>query len=117
MEKWTAPRFRTVADRYLRAALKGGSKPNVTELAANAGMSAADFSNLFFRVVRLRPSEYLKRGQIERSKRLLLKTDARMNQIAYKCGFGTRRSFFRAFKRATGVTPARWRRSALFVAR
>ena len=72
-------------------------------------MSAADFGKLFTHLVGEHPSTYLRRKQIDCAKRLLTQTDLTMNVIAYKCGFGTRTTFFRAFKRETGMTPREYR--------
>ena len=109
MKEWSARRLRAVADAYLRRILDSDDVPHVNELAVSLDMSSPDFSNLFFERVRVHPSEYLKRQQIDCAKGLLAETGLPINQIAYKCGFRTRRSFFRAFKRMAGTTPARYR--------
>ncbi len=75
-------------------------------------MSRTAFSKLFTSVVGETPSSYLRRGQIESAKRLLAETDLSMNRIAYKCGFGTRTTFFRTLKRLVGMTPLAYRRAA-----
>ena len=103
------PELRRLADDYLAKCLDHGSAPHVNELAAKAGMSAGDFSNLFLDLVGERPSVYLKRGQIECAKQLLLTTHLELNEIAYRCGFRRRRTFFRLFKRLVGTTPAAYR--------
>jgi len=101
--------FGDLADGYLADCLEREDVTHVNELAALVRMTAGDFSNLFLEVVGERPSEYLKRGRVERAKYLLATTDLPMNTIAYKCGFGTRRTFFRTFKRVVGITPRSYR--------
>src|ERR1700738_4267015 len=90
--------LRRIADNYLSFCLRQETPPHVNELAASLRMSTSDFSALFFEVLGERPSGYLKRNQIKRAKRLLRETNLTMNAIAYKSGFGTRTTFFRAFK-------------------
>lgn len=109
MAVWTALRLKTVADECVTDALHRESPPHVNELAAKLAFSRGDFSRLFRQLVGEHPSAYLRRGQITCAKRLLTQTEAPMNVIAYQCGFGTRTTFFRWFKRETGVTPGEYR--------
>ena len=53
---------------------------------------------------------YLKHARIERAKRLLTQGELPMAAIAATAGFGTRATFFAAFKHATGITPVQFRR-------
>ena len=110
MAELTAGDLKQIANRYLDKCLERESTPQVKELAAMLGISRSDFSKLFVRVVGEQPSSYLRRAEIECAKRLLVETDLPMNKIAYRCGFGTRTTFFRAFKRLLGMTPLAYRR-------
>ena len=110
MDVWTAPKLKSIADDYVRYSFEHESPPQVKEVAKLLHMSAADFSKLFTQLVGERPSTYLRRGQIACAKQLLADTDLSMNVIAYRCGFGTRTTFFRAFKRETGMTPSWYRK-------
>jgi AraC-like DNA-binding protein len=101
--------LRRIADDYLSLCMRQETRPHVNELAATLRMSASDFSALFLKIVGERPSGYLKRRQIEHAKRLLRQSSLTMNVIAYKCGFGTRTTFFRAFKGRVGITPLAYR--------
>jgi transcriptional regulator GlxA family with amidase domain len=49
---------------------------------------------------------------VRRAQRLLRTTGLATNQIAYACGFGTRRTFFRAYRRMTGDSPITYRRAS-----
>jgi AraC-like DNA-binding protein len=71
--------------------------------------SAHHFSRIFRQSVGTSVSVYLKNGQIAHAKYLLITTERTMNDVAYSAGFGTRTSFFRAFRRVTGVTPMQYR--------
>jgi AraC-like DNA-binding protein len=108
---WTAQKLKSVADRYVSEAFERESQPRVKELAAKLKLSRGDFSRLFEHLVGEHPSTYLRRGQIECAKAQLARTDLSMNVIAYRCGFGTRTTFFRSFKRVTGMTPGAYRSS------
>lgn len=48
--------------------------------------------------------------QVARSQQILEQTQLSTTTVGYRAGFGTRRSFYRAFRKVTGVTPARYRR-------
>jgi AraC-like DNA-binding protein len=110
MRVWTADELRRITDRYLSDSLRRESPPQVQELAANVGLARSDFSRLFAHLLGQQPSAYLRSGQIACAKRFLAQTNLSMNVIAYRCGFGTRTTFFRAFKRITGTTPQEYRR-------
>ena len=88
--------------------------PHVNELARSLRMSLGAFSRAFTTECGEHPSEYLKRAQVARAKTLLATTDLPLNQAGYRSGYGTRVSFYRAFKRATGVTPRKYRDSNKF---
>lgn len=101
-----------LADRYLNDCLGCESPPHVNELAARIELPRSELSKLFVRLVGEQPRAYLRLGQIEYAKRLLRDTNLPMNVIAYRGGFGTRTTFFRAFKRIVGMTPLQYREAA-----
>ena len=109
MTELTADEERRFADRYLAECLHRESPPQVKELAAFRRMPRSEFSKQFSRLVGVSPSAYLRRAQIECAKLLLVEADLTMNEIAYKCGFGTRTTLFRAFKRFLDMTPFEFR--------
>jgi AraC-like DNA-binding protein len=51
------------------------------------------------------PAAMIKAYQILFAKAMLRCSTLSTTRIAYGLGFGTRRTFFRAFRRATGMTP------------
>lgn len=55
-------------------------------------------------------SDYMNRLRIEYAKELLAsaREGTKLNQIASASGFGTEQSFYRNFKKFTGMTPAEW---------
>jgi transcriptional regulator GlxA family with amidase domain len=95
----------TVA-RYVRECLRREDVPRVSELAAAHGLTPEYVSRSFRNRFGVRISDYMKVIQIRAAQRLLRNTDLNTTRIAYRCGFGTRRSFFRTYRRMAGTSPA-----------
>jgi AraC-like DNA-binding protein len=92
--------------RYVRECLLREDVPRVSELASNHGMTPEYVSRSFRERFGLRISDYIKSIQVRAAQRLLRNTDLNTTKIAYQCGFGTRRSFFRTYRRVAGSSPA-----------
>jgi AraC-like DNA-binding protein len=101
---------RDAADAYLRECFRRETPPHVNELAARLQVSIYELSRRFRAAVGEPPSSYLKRAQLRRAEHLLRTSALSMNAVGYRSGFGTRMSFYRAFKRGVGVTPSSYRR-------
>jgi len=101
--------FVAAADAYLADCFARETPPHVNEFAMRCQLPTAAFSRGFLAAVGEQPSAYLKRRQVERAAKLLRTTNLTMNAVGYAAGFGTRMSFFRAFRRATGKTPQQYR--------
>jgi transcriptional regulator GlxA family with amidase domain len=101
--------LRRAADAYVRACFAREATPRVSELARELGLPLDKLSAAFLQAVGIRPSAYLKAAQVRRAQQLLRTTAMPLNRIAYTAGFGTRTTFFRAFRRMTGITPAAYR--------
>ena len=72
-------------------------------------MTPSRLSRAFVRAAGVPPSLYLKAQCLARAQELLRTTALSLNDIACRSGFGTPVTFFRAFRRATGETPAMYR--------
>ncbi|HEX8254642.1 MAG TPA: helix-turn-helix transcriptional regulator [Thermoanaerobaculia bacterium] len=92
--------------RYVFDCLKREDVPRVSELAAIHGLTPEYVSRSFRDQFGLRVSDYIKTIQVRAAQRLLRNTNLNTTRIAYRCGFGTRRSFFRTYRRVAGCTPA-----------
>ncbi len=103
--------FTAAADSYLRDCFRNRRPPHVSELAKKIGLSLSQFSYAFVARHGERPGAYIKRAQVRRAKFLLRTTSLPTTQVGYRAGYGTRMSFFRGFKRATGMTPTEYRES------
>lgn len=80
------------------------------EILANAaGLSRSAFAERFRDLVGTTPARYLQRWRIQVAAEHLSQTDGTIQTLAAAVGFTSETSFFRAFKRETGMTPMEWR--------
>ena len=91
--------------RYVHECLSREDVPRVSELATNHGVTAEYLSRAFRDRYGERISDWIKSIQVRAAQRLMRTTDLNTTRIAYVCGFGTRRTFFRAYRRITGESP------------
>ena len=63
----------------------------------------------FRRVLGLSPMEYLLNHRLEQACHLLLTTHWPVSQVAEACGFGDASYFGKAFRKKTGLSPAKYR--------
>src|SRR5258706_4755378 len=96
-------------EEYLRDCFERESPPGVDELAQDVGLAPAALSRRFRRRYGMGLAEHLKRLQVDFAESLLRDSELTATQIAYRAGFGTRRTFFRAYRRLKGDTPDAYR--------
>lgn len=97
-------------EEYLERCFEKEQTPRVSELAVNLGMTRERLSREFAAEQGVALSVYLKQRQLAYAKTLLTDSTLSTTRIAYRCGFGTRRTFYRAFRRGTSMSPDEWRR-------
>lgn len=68
------------------------------------------FSNYFHKKTGIRFVDFVAYVRVERAKRLLAEHDTPICEVAISVGYNNPRSFERAFKKWTGITPRRFRR-------
>ena len=102
--------LRHSVDRYLGNCFADEETPRVSELATLLGIPREKLSREFAAAYGVSLSAYLKRRQIRRAQQLLADSTLSTTRIGYLCGFGTRRTFYRAFRRDTGMSPDQYRR-------
>jgi LacI family transcriptional regulator len=85
---------------------------DVSHVIERAGVSRRTLERRFARVLGRSISSAITQCRLERAKRLLLETDLPSYRVAVGAGFGTIKTFNRSFRRAAGVAPQRFRRSA-----
>ena len=81
-------------------------------LAQRAGLSKFHFAHAFKTSVGVTPRAFAERRRIERAKQLLRESAATLSAIALATDFGTQSRFTTVFRRATGMTPAAFRKLA-----
>lgn len=88
-----------------------GEPISVSTLCSAAGLSRSHFSRAFRTSIGQSPHAYIARLRLERAMNLMLDSDVPLSEIALVVGFSDQAHFSNAFRRATGTTPAQWRRS------
>jgi two-component system response regulator YesN len=101
---------------YLRRCFEAEDTPRVSELAEILGVTRERLSRQFAAAHGMALSAYLKSCQLDLAQQLLIASELTTTRIAYQCGFGTRRTFHRAFRRATGMSPDQYRRKQVLTA-
>lgn len=109
IEKSTFARISAVKEYIDR----GYSDPllSVSELAKNAGMSEVYFRRLFRSIVGVSPSEYITSVRILRALDLFKSDFPGLSECASAVGFSTVQYFTRVFKKKTGLTPAKYKKT------
>ncbi|MEI6074714.1 MAG: AraC family transcriptional regulator [Verrucomicrobiota bacterium] len=87
-----------------------GHAVSIGQLATHLGYSRSRVYELFKSETGLSPNDYLQRLRIENAQRLLCNTKKSVTTIALDLGFNSGQYFCTAFRRYTGVTPARYRK-------
>lgn len=78
-------------------------------LATEIGVSLRSLTRLFRKQLNSSPSEFVELIRIDQARRALLETDARIETVAFRCGFGSLRRMDRAFARVISATPTEFR--------
>jgi AraC-like DNA-binding protein len=87
-----------------------GRKWTVAELAAAANVSVSVVDERFRSCLGLPPIRYLTDWRMHVARDLLQSTDLGVAAVARRVGYESEEAFSRAFKRAHGSAPSRWRR-------
>jgi AraC family transcriptional regulator len=107
LAKWRLKRVQAYVDAHLDEAL------SLPDLAAVAGLSPMYFAAQFRAATGYRPHDYLLHQRIESAKSILSSTDRPLVEVALGVGFRAQAHFSTVFKRLTGESPARWRRTSM----
>jgi AraC family transcriptional regulator len=83
----------------------------VADLANVACLSIFHFTRAFAATMGVPPHRYVTQRRLEAAKALIATGKPSLSEIAFNCQFSSQSSFTRAFRRATGMTPAEYRRT------
>lgn len=83
------------------------------ELGRRVGLSRSALHERFVALTGTPPMQYLTNWRMQCAARLLRESHAPVAAVALEVGYDSEAAFARAFKRATGLPPAAWRRSQL----
>jgi AraC family transcriptional regulator len=84
---------------------------SVADLANVACLSIFHFTRAFAAAMGAPPHRYVSQRRLESAKAMIATGRASLNEIAFHCRFSSQSSLTRAFRRATGMTPAEYRRT------
>jgi len=82
---------------------------SVEQLAERVHMSPRHFSRRFRRELKVSPAKYVETLRVERARSLIEEGEAKVIDIAQRCGFGDDERMRRAFLRQLKVSPAAYR--------
>jgi AraC-like DNA-binding protein len=83
---------------------------SLAKLAREVAASRSVLSERFTRVVGVPPMQYLAQWRLQLAAELLARGGTKVSAIGLRVGYESEAAFSRAFKRATGASPAEWRR-------
>ena len=83
---------------------------DIARLANEAGMSESSLYALFRKYFEISPHQYLLQQRVHRARMNLAECDLPIKEVAVRCGFSSLENFYRAFRKACGMTPAAYRR-------
>jgi AraC family transcriptional regulator len=101
---WQMTKVQTYIDSHIDEPIRVG------ELTSIAKLSIGHFSKAFKKSFGMSPHNYVVERRLQHAERLLATGSLPICAIAVDCGFCDQAHFSRQFRRATGLTPAAWRR-------
>lgn len=87
------------------------SNLSIDEFANLANLSVSTFKREFSRTYKQSPARYIKKQKLIRASELLKKTNQRISDIAFNCGFTEVAHFSHSFQQQFGISPSNYRLS------
>ncbi|MDS9468883.1 AraC family transcriptional regulator [Paracoccus sp. MBLB3053] len=82
---------------------------SMSGIARELNLPRNHFFSAFRNATGVTPYQWLLNQRLENARRLLLRSDLSLADIALSCGFSDQSHFTRIFRRAEGMPPGRWR--------
>jgi transcriptional regulator GlxA family with amidase domain len=86
------------------------SSLNIERMAERARMSARNFARVYKDKTGRPPGKAVELFRIEAARRMLEQSEARLDQVARQCGFGSEERMRLSFQRNVSVTPSEYRK-------
>ena len=83
---------------------------SMSDVSSTVGLRPVQFTRRFRKAHGTTPIEYLTRLRLENARRLLIETDATLDEIAESCGWSSGYYLSEVFKRAHSMAPGQFRR-------
>ena len=97
------------AKRYIE---KNYASPiHLEDVATTVNLSPVYFHSIFSEVCGMSPHRYLTKIRIDHAKKMLWDSSASIADIAELCGFGSQQYFTKIFKKETGSSPGKYRKT------
>ncbi|MCD0465120.1 AraC family transcriptional regulator [Flavobacterium sp. ENC] len=87
------------------------SQLTIEELATKNNLSVSSFKREFAKIYDDTPANYIKAKKLEKAAELLLRSNQRITEIAFDCGFNDLANFTKSFTGKYGVTPTNYRQN------
>lgn len=87
------------------------SQLTIEELARQNNLSVSSFKREFAKIYDDTPANYIKAKKLEKAAELLLRSNQRITEIAFDCGFNDLANFTKSFTGKYGVTPTNYRQN------
>lgn len=110
MTLWTAAGDERIAGVIEQVLAEPGAEWSIERLSRAAAMSRATFIRRFDRSTGMTVGAFLTQARLMAAAELLRSSDAAVSTVAARVGYRSESAFGRAFRAATGETPARFRR-------
>lgn len=102
---------RKVQDLIANLAFTCNEPWTLATMADACGIRRTQLGKIFQKLTGISPMEYLFRTRMERAKTLLRRTNSKIIDIAFECGFSSSQYFANTFRQNLGMTPSEYRKS------
>ncbi len=85
-------------------------KITLEQMSDVCGMSPKYFCSYFRKMTKMSPTEYLLFYRVEKSARMLCKSEFSVTDVAFSCGFSDLSYFIKVFKKQMGVPPGKYKK-------
>jgi len=87
-----------------------GQQWTLVAMAEHCGIRRTQICKIFRKLTGSTPMEFLSRVRVEHAKTLLRRSEIKIIDVAFECGYSSSQYFANNFKNATGVTPSVYRK-------